>query len=139
MDYRERCGGCVDRQSFLGRAWAGAMFTLLLCAQLVAPSVDSTYASPALRRLVARAATENRFPPAALRSYRSRIETELSLLVRDTLGRERSAEVEQLATDALWTRSDRYELRIVGYRAQNAGVPYSTLSLVRAWTVPTLY
>jgi hypothetical protein len=95
-----------------------------------ATPVDSTYASAALHALVARAATENRFPPAALKAYRSRIETELSLLIRDTLGRERSAEVE---------RGDRYDLHIVGYRSQNIGVPYSTLSLVRGWTVPTLY
>jgi hypothetical protein len=116
------------------------MFPLLLYAQIAsAVSVDSAYASLAVRHLVERAAVENRFPPAALRSYRSRVETELSLLVRDTLGRERSAEVEQLATDALWTRGDRYDLHIIGYRAQNVGVPYSTLSLVRAWTVPTLY
>jgi hypothetical protein len=27
----------------------------------------------------------------------------------------------------------------VGYRSQNIGVPYSTLSIIRAWTVPTLY
>ena len=116
------------------------MLTLIFCAQLVAAtSIDSTYSSPALRALVARAAAENRQPPAALKSYRSRIETELSLLIRDTLGRERSAEVEQLATDASWTRGDKYDLHIVGYRSQNVGVPYSTLSLVRAWTVPTLY
>jgi hypothetical protein len=116
------------------------MFTLILCAQLAAATpVDSTYASPALRDLVARAAAENRLPPAALKAYKSRIETELSLLIRDTLGRERSAEIEQLATDASWTRGDRYDLHIVGYRSQNVGVPYSTLTLVRAWTVPTLY
>src|SRR2546430_12767291 len=116
------------------------MLTLLLCAQILnALPRDSIYSSPGVRRLVARAAAENRVPPPALRSYRSHIETELSLLVRDTLGRERSAEVEQLATDATWSRDDRYGLHIVGYRAQNVGVPYSTLSLVRAWTVPTLY
>ena len=116
------------------------MLTLILCAQIAAAtSVDSTYSSTALRDLVARAAAENRVPPAALKAYKSRIETELSLLVRDTLGRERSAEVEQIATDASWTRGDKYDLHIVGYRSQNVGVPYSTLSLVRAWTVPTLY
>ena len=118
------------------------MLPLLLFAQIAvadAPPVDSIYSSPALRQLVARAAEENRYPPAALQSYRSHIETELSLLIRDTLGRERSAEVEQLASDARWTRGDRYDLHIVGYRAQNVGVPYSTLSLVRGWTVPTLY
>ena len=116
------------------------MLTLALCAQLAAATpVDSTYATAALREVVARAAIQNRYPPPALKAYRSRIETELSLLIRDTLGRERSAEVEQLATDARWTRGDRYDLRIVGYRAQNIGVPYSILSIVRAWTVPTLY
>jgi hypothetical protein len=116
------------------------MLTLILCAQIAAATpVDSTYSSTALRDLVARAAAENRLPPAALKAYKSRIETELSLLVRDTLGRERSAEVEQIATDASWTRGDKYDLHIVGYRSQNVGVPYSTLSLVRAWTVPTLY
>src|SRR4051812_18409657 len=98
------------------------MLILFLCAQLAAASSrDSTYSSAALRQFVARAAVENRFPPAALQSYRSRIETELSLLIRDTLGLERSAEVEQLATDALWTRGDRYDLHILGYRAQNVG------------------
>ena len=77
------------------------MLILFLCAQLsAAMPADSTYASPVLREFVARAAIENRFPPAALKAYRSRIETELSLLIRDTLGRERSAEVEQLASDA---------------------------------------
>src|SRR6185436_13852369 len=116
------------------------MLTLALCAQLAAATpVDSTYATAALREVVARAAIQNRYPPPALKAYRSRIETEFSLLIRDTLGRERSAEVEQLATDARWTRGDRYDLRIVGYRAQNIGVPYSILSIVRAWTVPTLY
>lgn len=117
------------------------MLTLLLCAQLAASPamVDSTYATPALRALVARAAQENRVPPADFRSYRSHIETELSLLLRDTLGREHTAQVEQLATAGTWNRSGRYDLHVIGYRSQTVGVPYSALSIVRAWTVPSLY
>src|SRR3954470_2898009 len=119
---------------------AGA-FAWFLIGQLAAASspADSIYATSALRVLVARAATENHAPPPALRSYRSRVETEISLLLRDTLGREHSAELEQLASNATWQRSGRYDLHIAGYRSQNVGVPYSTLTFVRAWTVPTLY
>jgi hypothetical protein len=117
------------------------MIPLLLIAQLAAaaPSPESTYSTPALRRLVERASIENHDPPQSLQAYRSRVETELSLLVRDTLGREQSAQIEQLATDATWTRDQQYDLHVVGYRSQNIGVPYSALSFVRAWTVPTLY
>ncbi|HEY6826065.1 MAG TPA: hypothetical protein VI259_04350 [Gemmatimonadaceae bacterium] len=85
------------------------------------------------------AAVSNRLPPASLSGYRSHIETETALLIRDTLGREHSAEIEQIASEGRWSRDGRYELHILGYRSQNVGVPYSALSIVRAWTVPTLY
>lgn len=118
------------------------MLTLLLCAQLVAAVApkDSVYSSAALRELIAAAAVENHRPPPSLRGYESHIETEASLLVRDTLGREHSAEIEQLATRATWNRNaGAYDLHIIGYRSQSVGVPYSTLSIVRGWTVPSLY
>jgi hypothetical protein len=89
--------------------------------------------------MVAGAAEANRRPPMELHSYESRIETELSLILRDTLGREHTSEVEQLATSARWDRGGRYELHVIGYRSQSVGVPYSTLTIVRAWTVPSLY
>ena len=117
------------------------MLLFLLCAQLAGSpaAVDSTYSTPALRTLVARAAEANRAPPPDFRSYQSHIETELSLLLRDTLGREHTGQIEQLATTGVWTRSGRYDLHVVGYRSQTIGVPYSALSIVRAWTVPSLY
>jgi hypothetical protein len=117
------------------------MLGFLFCAQLAAaaPRPDSVYSSVALREMVAAAAEANRRPPPELQAYSSHIETELALILRDTLGREHAAEVEQLASEAHWTRAERYELHIVGYRAQNVGVPYSTLSIVRGWTVPTLF
>ena len=121
------------------------MLSLILYAQLGAgtlvstPARDTTYATTALETMIAAAAVANRRPPPALQSYHSHIETELSLLIRDTLGREQTADVEQLATAAVWKRDGRYDLHVVGYRTQNVGVPYSTLSLVRAWTLPSLY
>lgn len=116
------------------------MFSLLLCAQLAgAIAGDSIYPTPALRTLVSRAAIENLRPPAEFRSYNSRIESELSLLMRDSLGREHTASVEQIASKATWDRGGRYDIHIVGYRSQTVGVPYSTLSIVRGWTIPSLY
>ena len=116
------------------------MLPLLLWVQLGGAAwADSTYSSVPLRDLVAAAAVANRQPPAELRSYRSRVETELSLILRDTLGREHTAEVEQLASEATWVPGSRYDLHVIGYRSQNIGVPYSTMSIVRGWTVPSLY
>jgi hypothetical protein len=117
------------------------MISLLLIAQLAVarPAPESTYSTPALRRLVERASVENHDPPPSLRGYKSRIETELSMMIRDTLGREQTAQIEQLASTATWTRDQRYDLHVIGYRSQNIGVPYSMLSFVQAWTVPTLY
>src|SRR5881275_2404680 len=97
------------------------MVILLLFAQIgsAAGPGDSVYASVALRALVAAAAAANREPPPELQSYTSRIETELSLLVRDTLGREHTAELEQIASTATWERGGRYDIHIVGYRSQS--------------------
>jgi hypothetical protein len=89
--------------------------------------------------MVAAAAINNREPPAELRGYGARVETELSLIIRDTLGRERAAQIEQLAAAAGWRRSGLYDLHVVGYRSQSVGVPYSALSIVRGWTIPSLY
>lgn len=117
------------------------MIGLLLWAQLAAApqTTDSTYATPSLRALVTAVASANHRPPDALGGYTSHIETEVSLLIRDSLGREHTAEVEQMATAGSWKRGGDYDLHIVGYRSQSVGVPYSTLSIVRGWTVPTLY
>jgi hypothetical protein len=117
------------------------MISLLLCAQLAVSvgASDSVYSTPALRAVVARAAAENLRPPSEFQSYKSHIETEVSLLVRDTLGREHTAQIEQFATNAEWTRDGRYDLHVVGYRSESVGVPYSTLTIVRGWTVPSLY
>ena len=117
------------------------MLSMISCAQIatVTRMDDSTYSTAALRKTIDAASLANRRPPATLLSYQSHIETEVSLLIRDTLGREHTAEVEQLATTASWNRDGRYDLHVIGYRSQSVGVPYSALSIVRAWTVPSLY
>lgn len=113
--------------------------TFLLLQLAAATSPKPVYSSPALEAFIAAAATANRRPPPDLLAYRSRIESELSLLVRDTLGRERVAQVEQVALAAAWQRGADYTLRVIGYRSQTVGVPYSALSIARSWTVPYLY
>src|SRR5215813_5192476 len=118
-------GTRVRQRAFLSMGMLG----LILCAQLAGAvaSADSTYSSPHLRDLVARAAVENLRPPEEFRSYTSRIETEISLLLRDSLGREHTAEVDQLASAGRWERNGSYAIHIIGYRSQSVGVPYSTL------------
>jgi hypothetical protein len=113
--------------------------TLLLLQLAAATPRPTTYSSPALEAFIAAAAVANRAPPLALLRYGALVESELSLLVRDTLGRERVAQVEQVAMDAAWRRAAEYDLRVVGYRSQTVGVPYSALSIARSWTVPYLY
>ena len=116
------------------------MLAPLLMLQLAqSPAQMPVYSSPALREFVQAAADSNHEPPAALAGYRARVESELSLIVRDTLGRERSAQIEQVALSAKWSRGREYDLHVVGYRSQSVGVPYSALSIARAWTIPYLY
>ena len=114
----------------------GTFFLLQLAA---ATPPNPIYSSPALEAFISAAATANRAPPSDLLAYGARIESELSLLVRDTLGRERVAQVEQVAMTAAWQRGADYKLRVIGYRSQTVGVPYSALSIARSWTVPYLY
>ena len=112
---------------------------IALIAQVGTSTGDSTYSSPALRRLISAAADSNRLPPRELRGYTSRVETEVGLIIRDSLGRENAGEIEQLTSRATWTRDGPYDLHVIGYRSQTVGVPYSSLTIVRGWTVPVLY
>ena len=114
-------------------------FAQIVAATGSATRADSVYASPAVRDIVAAAAINNRTPPPEFRGYEAHVETELSLIVRDTLGRERAAQIEQLAATARWRGMGDYNLHVVGYRSQTVGVPYSALSIVRGWTIPSLY
>ena len=101
---------------------------------------DTMYRTVALRDFVARAAVENRAPPAGLAGYAATVETELALILRDSIGREIVGQLEQLAAIANWQRSgNQYELHVVGFRSQSLGAPYSALTFTRMYTVPMLY
>ena len=114
---------------------------LLTMAQLAAalPPSDSTYASPALRALVERAAASNRVVPPTLAAYRAHLETEMALILVDTLGRERTGQVEQLGGVARWNPETGYLAHIEGYRTQSAGFPISMAGMIRNWSIPMLY
>ncbi len=121
------------------------MLCLLVAAHLAVtpvptpPARPARYASAALRVLVARAAAANRSPPPSLDGYRARVESEFAFVLHDTLGQEHATQVEQLEAQASWQRSGSYDLHVIGYRLQSSGAPFSTLSIVRGWTVPVLY
>jgi hypothetical protein len=115
------------------------MFSLVLLAQLTVAAPPTVYSSPALRDLVARAVIANRAPPPDLRGYRARVESEFSINIRDTLGRERAGQIEQIASRVEWERDGTYDMHVVGYRSQSLGSPVSTLSFVHGWTEPSLY
>jgi hypothetical protein len=114
------------------------ILSLLLLAQLATPA-DSVYSSAALRTLIESAAAANHRPPPRLRGYRAAVETELALILRDTLGRERPGQIEQLASAVSWSRGDLYAMRVLGYRSKAGGAPFSALSFMNGWTEPTLY
>src|SRR4051812_22873029 len=118
------------------------MFGVLVAVAQIAvaaPQADSAYASPALREMVARAATVNAVVPASLAAYTARIETEMALIIVDTLGRERTGQLEQMGGSARWKPDSGFTVHIEGYRTQSSGVPIPMVSVVRNWSIPMLY
>ena len=86
------------------------MLAFVISARLAAAqqAADSVYSSAALRDLVAAVAAANHRPPPALQGYRSHIETELALALRDTLGREHAAEVANNPCSKIEHRTESY-------------------------------
>jgi hypothetical protein len=101
----------------------------------VLPASDSS----ALGVFLNDAARVNAQIPGRLQAYRARIETEMSVVVLDSGGRERSTQIEQIASDVRWRTPDRYDQRVIGYRSQSIGPTFSLMSFFGGWTIPTLY
>ena len=106
-------------------------------AQSVAPVARDSAAG--LSQLIADAALVNARVPEQLRAYRARLETEMSIVMVDSGGRERTAQLEQIASDVRWRAPDRYDQRVIGYRNQAIGPTFSLMSIFGGWTTPTLY
>lgn len=122
------------------------MLVAALAFQIVAVTgvtqgVDtSTYATPALARLVTEAARINHRVPAGLGKYRAKLESEISLGNQNGAGSEMAASIEQVASELTWMRTGEFEQHVVGYRQQSLGLQLATLGFFRnAWAVPSLY
>ncbi|MEO5580405.1 MAG: hypothetical protein ABIR58_07070, partial [Gemmatimonadaceae bacterium] len=89
--------------------------------------------------LLDEAARVNARIPDLLRAYRASVETEMSLALLDSGGRERTAQLEQIASDVRFRTPDRYDQRVIGYRSQAVGPAFSLMSIFGGWTTPTLY
>ncbi|MBL0938910.1 MAG: hypothetical protein IBJ03_08445 [Gemmatimonadaceae bacterium] len=94
---------------------------------------------PALLRLLADASERNRLPDSLI-SYKSKVETEIAILLKREEGTEIVAAIEQIASDLSWNRAGHYEQRVGGYRAQQIGANVSMLTLFQTgWLNPVLY
>src|SRR5687768_2983112 len=113
---------------------------LMVLAQLAAaPQQADSLSARALRAVIDRAAATNRNVPATLAGYRAHLETEMALVIVDTLGRERTGQVEQMGGTARWNPAEGFVARIQGYRTQSTGVPVSLAGMIRNWSIPMLY
>lgn len=119
----------------------GFLFALPSLVGLDAQLLDSSSRplNPALEALLAQASATNLQTPERLRAYNARVETEMSLVLLDSGGRERTAQLEQIESDVRFRNPDRYDQRVIGYRSQSVGPTFSLMSIFGGWTTPTLY
>jgi len=92
-----------------------------------------------LADFLADAARINAQIPDRLRAYGARVESEMSLALIDSGGRERTIQIEQVASDVRFRTPDRYDQRVIGYRNQSVAPTFSLMSIFGGWTTPTLY
>lgn len=111
-----------------------------LVQEPVVPVDTATYATPALRELVAEAAELNRRVPDSLGGYRARLESEISIGNRRSEGMEMAVSIEQVASTLTWDRTGAYEQVIDGYRSQAIGPAFASIGFFRSgWAIPSLY
>ena len=122
---------------------------LLQVSQL--PTVDSVYATPALRSLVAASAAAGRRVPQSLRSYRARVESEIAIVLRTAAPRdgaaaggpgtrERAMQIEQVESELQWRLDAGADQHVIGHRSRAVTANVSALSFFRRpWVVPMLY
>ena len=113
---------------------------LFLIIQAKAPARDTaTYASPALKAVIERAATYNAAPPPDLRGYTAHYESEVAMAKRLPDRIEGTSTVEQTAGDFTWVVGRGFGQHQLGYRVITTGVPLpASAALSNGWIVPTL-
>ncbi len=128
---------------------ACAVFAVMMVARDLRAQVVTTRATVqdtvthpahrALRDLLADGSRRNVLP-SSLIAYKSRVETEIAVLLRREEGTEAVTMMEQVASALRWTRSGYYDQHVIGYRAQQTGATFSMLSLFQTgWLQPALY
>jgi hypothetical protein len=124
------------------RVSAAALMVAALCissSRVVAQGADTVPTRTPLLRFLAEASERNRLPDSLI-SYRSKVETEIAILLKREEGTEVVAAIEQVASDLSWNRAGHYEQRVGGYRAQQVGANVSMLTLFQTgWLNPVLY
>ena len=113
--------------------------TLTVSAVAGAQDTTTSVRATPLRDFIAQAALINAQIPDRLRAYRARVESEMSIALLDSGRRERTAQIEQIASDVRYRTPDRYDQRVIGYRNQSIGPTFSLMSIFGGWTTPTLY
>ncbi len=97
------------------------------------------YASPALRVVIERAESANAGPPANLRGYTARYESEVALVKRLPNRIEGASTIEQTAGEFRWVLGRGFNQHQQGYRVVTTGVPLpASAALSRGWILPTL-
>ena len=90
--------------------------------------------------LVDQAAAANVLPPAALRAYSAKFESELAVVKGLPGPIEGTATVDQVGGIFRWDRDKGFGQQQVGYRQETTGVPLPTSSfLYSGWVIPNLY
>ncbi len=115
------------------------MLALLFMLSQTAAQDTLTYASPALRQVIARAESANAAPPADLRGYSARYESEVALvkLLPDRI--QGASTIEQTAGVFTWLADSGYGQRQLGYRVVTTGVPLpGSAALSNGWIIPTM-
>lgn len=114
------------------------MVSLLLLIQAQARDTG-TYASPALKAVIERAAAVNAAPPPSLRGYTARYESEVAMAKRLPDRIEGTSTVEQTAGDFTWEVGRGFEQHEQGYRVVTTGVPLPASAVLdNGWIIPTL-
>lgn len=111
---------------------------LLLVSQGQVPDTNA-YATPALRTLIQHASAANAAPPATLRGYTARYESEVALtkLLPDRI--EGTSTIEQTAGVFTWQDGVGFGQHQEGYRVVTTGVPLpASAALANGWIIPTL-
>jgi hypothetical protein len=111
----------------------------LLGAQTSAPAAGAPMVRRALGELLADASTRNALP-SSLIAFKSRVETEISTLLRREEGTEVVTAIEQVASSLRWTRSDS-TTSMSSDIGRSSRVPTSRRSrgFQTGWLNPTLY